>query len=104
MNGTKEAPAAEAETIAETNEKITQSPNICLKGKCKMVAFPNSPLQKPGIKPLNTRLLLILFLYYVQIRTVDSLMMYFLPGLTWIDLDEADFTLLSRRRPMVKHL
>ena len=46
-----------------------------------MVTLPNSSLPKLGIEPLiNTRRLLILSLYYAQIRTSDTLMLDFVHG------------------------
>ena len=47
-------------------------------GRMKDGSFPNLLLPKPGIEPLNTKRLLIIPLYYAQIRTTEALMMYFI--------------------------
>ena len=53
-----------------------------------MIAFPNLPLPKQGIKPLNTRRLLILYPSYTQKKNFRCIGAVFC---TWTDLLEATF-------------
>ena len=82
----EKAPGLETAAVVKPIAETTQSLNICWKGKQKMVAFLNLPLQKPGIEPLNTSRLLILFQYYVQTRAMNASMMYIKCEQIWTKL------------------
>ena len=72
-----EDPAAEPAGVAETFAETAHLLNIHLKEKLNMVAFPNLPLTKLGIKPLNTKILLMIYPSYTQTRTSDISMIHF---------------------------
>ena len=69
-DGAEEALAAEVGAVAETITE-RQSLNIHLKEKCKMILFPNSQLPKVDNKLLNTRIFLMLYQYFAQIKDTN---------------------------------
>ena len=73
----KKAFAVQAVAFVMAIAETTQSLIINLKGKLKMVVFPNSQSLKLDIELLNARKLLMLYPAIAQTRTTNVLMMLF---------------------------